>query len=189
LVANCIVVTFIHLTRVRRKILLLKFRAKILHETLLNGQLTSYSSTTRMTSAATLAFLACNLPSLTLHVWEALDARLFWHQTRLAFLLLDLSNGSVLLNASLINFLIYLFHSRKYRQRFRALVFCRKMPVASNLTLNQYNRRRATTFGLLDMSNRRDCRSTAPLERKSIVALGNRENVMTINKRESIITV
>jgi len=73
-----------------------------------------------MVLTATALFFLCNLGSFLLNLWEAFEPDLFNNNTEhaaFAYLILDLSNLTVLLNAS-SNFLVYLAFCQKYRQLF-----------------------------------------------------------------------
>lgn len=84
-----------------------------------------------MIVSVTMFFLLCNICSLVLHLWETVEPKLFYKQSTKAFLLLDLSNISILMNTCL-NFVIYLAYSKKYRQRFKFGLVCLVVSDRSN---------------------------------------------------------
>lgn len=141
-------------------------RARHLQQILLNGTYSSYTSTTRMAISVTSVFFLCNLCSLILHIWEVFAPDLFYEKPTSAFLLLDLSNATVLLNTS-INFVIYLIYSKKYRQRFRlGSILCRSFS-DRNIRFNNMRRNGTTSIPIPEFQS-------VPLNRRRTTVILNR---------------
>lgn len=73
--------------------------------------------TTRMIIIVTIMFALCNVITFFLNIWESCNPDLFnadssWSGT--AFVLLDVSNISIMINSS-VNFVVYLIYCRRYR--------------------------------------------------------------------------